>query len=171
MGVGPFTSPVSEEKKAEIKELIEAVLKTFTLQYTKAYAIALVRHIKKELEEQTEEWQLLERPKDSFKKPLKTGYLVKQGAIRKNWLKRFFVVRPDYKIDYYENEEVRLVFDLQVISVLLLCCRRTTKEVRSRGRSLHADIRSATIWQRTFLHVLRRSLRKWVCYKNVFRMN
>ena len=43
-------------------ELIEAVLKTFTLQYTKTYAIELVKHIGEELKEQPEEWQLLERP-------------------------------------------------------------------------------------------------------------
>lgn len=84
MGIGPFSSPVSDDKQAEIKgnidwlpssgawrrrldvcacvELIEAVLKTFTLQYTKAYAIALVKHIKEEVQETPVEWQLLERP-------------------------------------------------------------------------------------------------------------
>ena len=45
------------------------------------------------------------RQSGSFKKPLKTGYLTKQGAVRKSWLRRFFVVRADYKIEYYEDEE------------------------------------------------------------------
>jgi hypothetical protein len=37
--------------------------------------------------------------------PLRTGWLVKEGAVVKNWKRRFFVVRPDYKIAYYESEE------------------------------------------------------------------
>ena len=41
--------------------------------------------------------------------PIKKGYLTKQGVIRKNWRRRFFVVQPNYLIDYYENEEVELI--------------------------------------------------------------
>jgi hypothetical protein len=33
--------------------------------------------------------------------------LVKEGGVRKNWKKRFFVVKPNYVVDYYESEEVR----------------------------------------------------------------
>ncbi len=29
---------------------------------------------------------------------------MKEGAIRKNWKKRYFVVRPNYSIDYYESD-------------------------------------------------------------------
>ncbi|XP_062506059.1 PH domain-containing protein DDB_G0267786-like isoform X2 [Corticium candelabrum] len=108
MGIGPFASPISDDQLNDIKSLIETVLTTFTVQYSKAYAVALVKHIEEELKkEKPDEWKLLERPvqKDSNTRPLKTGYLVKQGAIRKNWLRRFFVVRPDYKVDYYETKE------------------------------------------------------------------
>ena len=88
MGVGPFASPVSDEQMTKIKgkapdtflpdqkarcrqmsvvcvhlELMETILKTFTLEYTKAYAIALVKHIEEELKQgKGEEWQLMERP-------------------------------------------------------------------------------------------------------------
>ncbi|XP_062505345.1 PH domain-containing protein DDB_G0267786-like [Corticium candelabrum] len=107
MGVGPFASPVSDEQMTKIKELMETILKTFTLEYTKAYAIALVKHIEEELKQgKGEEWQLMERPEDSLTTPLKTGYLMKQGSVRKKWLRRFFVVRPNFKIDYYESEEI-----------------------------------------------------------------
>ena len=58
--------------------------------------------------------------KNSFKKPLKTGYLVKQGGVRKNWLRRFFVVRPDFKIEYYEDEEVSSVQSVTCVSPLTL---------------------------------------------------
>ena len=37
---------------------------------------------------------------------MRTGWLVKEGAIVKNWKRRFFVIRPDYKIAYYDTEEV-----------------------------------------------------------------
>ena len=42
---------------------------------------------------------------DSIKKPIQFGTLTKQGALRKNWKKRFFVVNYNYTVDYYENEE------------------------------------------------------------------
>ena len=34
------------------------------------------------------------------------GYLTKKGAVVKNWKRRYFVVNPDYSVDYFENEEV-----------------------------------------------------------------
>ncbi|XP_065198474.1 PH domain-containing protein DDB_G0267786-like [Sycon ciliatum] len=98
--------PLNEAKQQEIKELIEAVLLKFTEQYTKVYAVALLDKVIEEISEQPEEWQLLERPEASRPtEPLKQGYLTKQGAVRKNWLKRYFVVRADYKIEYYESED------------------------------------------------------------------
>ncbi len=30
---------------------------------------------------------------------------MKEGGVRKNWKKRYFVVRPNYSIDYYESAE------------------------------------------------------------------
>ena len=43
---------------------------------------------------------------------------MKQGSVRKKWLRRFFVVRPNFKIDYYESEEVRTRNSMRVLIVL-----------------------------------------------------
>ena len=51
------------------------------------------------------------------------GYLAKRGAIMKNWKKRYFVVNPDYSVDYFENEEVchsLFYFDSQYTFVMRL---------------------------------------------------
>jgi hypothetical protein len=73
-------------------------------QYIKAYALALKDKIKEETQAPPKpDWHLLERPES--KDNLKTGLLVKEGAIRKNWKQRYFVVKYDYTIDYYESEE------------------------------------------------------------------
>jgi hypothetical protein len=61
MGVGA-SNPVDDSTKAEIQELIKKLLGTFTVQYTKEYALALVEKIKIEANEKPEDWQLLERP-------------------------------------------------------------------------------------------------------------
>jgi len=100
---GAFSSPVDGATKQEMEELIKAVLKTFTLEYTKGYALALVAKLKEDAKAgPPEEWKLMERP--PWDRDLKEGFLMKEGGIRKNWKKRFFVVRPNYKIDYFESE-------------------------------------------------------------------
>jgi len=88
--------------RQEITNLIKRVLETFTLQYTKSYVLALVRLIKLESQEKPSEFLLEERP--PWTEDFKTGYLVKEGAVRKNWKKRWFVARPNYTVDYYESE-------------------------------------------------------------------
>lgn len=40
-----------------------------------------------------------------FTEPLKTGYAAKEGAVVKNWKRRWFVVRPDYSVEYWASEE------------------------------------------------------------------
>lgn len=88
--------------KQEIANLIKRVCETFTIQYTKAYVLALVRLIKIESRKKPEPWLLLTRP--PWKEDLKSGFLIKEGGVRKNWKKRWFVVRPNYSVDYYESE-------------------------------------------------------------------
>lgn len=39
--------------------------------------------------------------------PIRTGYLKKLGCWHRVWRKRYFVVRADYRVDYYKTEEVR----------------------------------------------------------------
>jgi len=96
------SNPVDESTKQEIQELIKSILGTFTLNYVKEYALAMVLKIKMEANDKPESWNLLERP--PWSEDYKSGWLIKEGAVRKNWKKRFFVVRPNYTIDYYENE-------------------------------------------------------------------
>lgn len=38
----------------------------------------------------------------------------------KNWKKRYFVVNPDYSVDYFENEEV-CEFLLHTVNAFILC--------------------------------------------------
>eukprot|EP00118_Oscarella_pearsei_P014449 m.123643 g.123643 ORF g.123643 m.123643 type:complete len:556 (+) comp37828_c1_seq2:1166-2833(+) len=102
---GVFSNPLGADKQAEVKKVIETVLKTFTLEYTKSYGIELLKKIKADVQAEPSSWQLLERPENTSTTPLKTGYLKKKGAIRNKWTRCFFVVRPDYKVDCYDDEE------------------------------------------------------------------
>lgn len=59
-----------------------------------------------EQEDDEDARQLLQRPEgdEGGDEPLYTATMTKRGQVRKNWKERFFVVRPDCIIDYYENE-------------------------------------------------------------------
>jgi len=102
MGVG-ISNPVDASTKQEIEDLIKAVLKTFTLQYVKWYALFLVKKLKEDAKAEPSPYKLLERPPNTDHH--KTGWLLKEGGVRKTWKKRFFVARHDYVVDYYEKEE------------------------------------------------------------------
>lgn len=102
MGIGA-SNPVDEATKNEIQELIKSICKTFTVEYTKWYAIYLVEFLKNQAMEKHEDFKLLTRPEDTS--DIKTGYLMKEGGMRKTWKKRYFVVKYDYKVDYYEKED------------------------------------------------------------------
>jgi hypothetical protein len=100
---GLVSSPVDAATKQEMEDLIKAILKTFTLEYTKGYALNLVQKLRDDSNAPPpEEWKLQERP--PWNKDYKMGWLMKEGGIRKNWKKRYFVVRPNYSIDYYETD-------------------------------------------------------------------
>jgi len=100
---GAISSPVDAQTKQEIEELIKAILKTFTTQYIKWYALSLVAKLKEDAKAEPSPFKLLERGES--KDIIKTGWLMKEGGVRKTWKKRFFVARPDYVVDYYEKEE------------------------------------------------------------------
>ncbi|KAL9988023.1 hypothetical protein ACROYT_G002420 [Oculina patagonica] len=102
--------PLDSYRKQQIEDIAEEFLKEFTIAYNTAYGVEYTKQTLKEMDaesfaEEKPSFQLLQRDWDSFKSPLKTGYLTKRGAVVKNWKRRFFVVNPDYSVDYFENEE------------------------------------------------------------------
>jgi len=100
-----ISSPLDSSTTDEIKNLIKTILATFTTNYVKQYALSLVKQIMDEASaEPGPEWKLMERPPrtDTYLE----GYVMKEGGFfSKKMNKRYFVVRPDYKIDYYVSEE------------------------------------------------------------------
>lgn len=101
---------IDSHKKQQIEDIAQEFLQEFTLAYNTAYGVEYTKLTLKEIDaesfaEEKPAYQLMHRPWDSIKNPLKMGYLSKKGAVVKNWKKRYFVVNPDYSIDYFENEE------------------------------------------------------------------
>ncbi|EGC30802.1 hypothetical protein DICPUDRAFT_40919 [Dictyostelium purpureum] len=90
--------------RQEIVDLCTAMLATFSKEYIKAYTIELVKKATKEARETPSPYFLEKRPKDFDKSDIFKGSLIKLGAVRKNWLKRHFVVRYDYSVDYFVDE-------------------------------------------------------------------
>lgn len=94
-----------------ILDVAKSTMTTFTPYYIKGYAAELVRQLKLEAEATPSPYQLLdyELPKE----PLKTGMLTKQGAIRKSWKDRYFVIynaADNYIVHYYTD---KAAFDAQ----------------------------------------------------------
>lgn len=102
--------PLDASKKQQIEDISEEFLKEFTVAYNTAYGVEYTKKTLKEIDaesfaEEKPVYKLLHRPWDSFKSPLRMGYLTKKGAVVKNWKRRYFVANPDYSVDYFENEE------------------------------------------------------------------
>jgi uncharacterized protein YjgD (DUF1641 family) len=95
-------NPLDGQTKEDMQRIIKAVVATFTLEYSKAFALGLVAKREAEINAGPSPYVLLERPEDTS--DLKAGYLTKEGGIFKNWKKRYFVVRYDYNVDYYAGE-------------------------------------------------------------------
>jgi len=89
--------------KDEIANLVKSVCGVFTTSYVLAYTIELVKFLEDESKKTPSPYKLLER--EDLKDDRKSGYLTKEGAIRKNWKKRFFVVHHDMVVDYFADEK------------------------------------------------------------------
>lgn len=96
---------MNDQKRSEIEAKVKKGLTTFTKSFVSGYSAAAVEEAiaAKEGEEEGPELQL-EAPEEDTE-PIKVGLLTKRGAVRKNWKQRYFVVRHDYIVDYYESEE------------------------------------------------------------------
>lgn len=90
--------------KNDILETIKKVVTVFTVQYSKAYLLALVRLIKLESKKETIDWHLETRPPRD--ESLKEGFLTKESVHLKKWNKRYFVFRSNHTVDYYDSEEL-----------------------------------------------------------------
>jgi hypothetical protein len=95
-------NPLDGATKDEIMQCIKTVCTTFTVQYVKAYVLALIKVKEEEARAKPSPYKLLERPEDVS--DLKTGWLTKEGGMFKSWKKRWFVVRHDYAVDYFASE-------------------------------------------------------------------
>ncbi|KAL0240820.1 hypothetical protein GEMRC1_006056 [Eukaryota sp. GEM-RC1] len=97
-------NPLDESKRTAIVNICQDVLTVFTAEYLKCFKNELIDRIMSEANEATPSNYLLsERPIDTS--PLKTGYLVKQGGNRKNWKRRWFIVKYNHEVEYWESEE------------------------------------------------------------------
>ncbi|XP_073242754.1 PH domain-containing protein DDB_G0267786-like [Porites lutea] len=102
--------PLDSSKKQQIEDIAEEFLKEFTIAYNTAYGVEYTKKTLKEIDadsfaEEKPVYKLSHRPWDTFKSPLRMGYLTKKGAVVKNWKRRYFVAKADYSVDYYESEE------------------------------------------------------------------
>lgn len=101
----PHFLSMNHHEQEEIQDTINKVLAVLREQYVKAYWLALVKYL--EMQSQpapSAGFLLIQRPKYSCRS-LKEGWIYKRGTNLKMWYKRYLVVRSDYVIDSYENEE------------------------------------------------------------------
>eukprot|EP01029_Cantina_marsupialis_P027229 TRINITY_DN755174_c0_g1_i1.p1 TRINITY_DN755174_c0_g1~~TRINITY_DN755174_c0_g1_i1.p1 ORF type:complete len:549 (+),score=161.02 TRINITY_DN755174_c0_g1_i1:49-1695(+) len=113
-----------------IKECAEQVMSTFAPEYTKQFALHLVKQIEMEKNKPKEpDFHLLTAPAD--KEPLMEGWIVKQGAIRKNWKKRYFVAMnkaDNFVIHYFKSESDKK--DVKKAAGSMFCCNYVVKKIK-----------------------------------------
>jgi len=96
-------NPINEETETRIKESVEKIIGTFSREYPIAYALALVAKVKEDINKEPEiQYQLQHRTTPY--EILKAGWIFKKGAVRKNWKRRFLIIKPDYNADYFDKE-------------------------------------------------------------------
>jgi len=101
------SNPFDEAAQQEMKDVINETVGEFSKQYVLALAVNLYRKFREESGETKVEpppRQLASDEKPPSDIHLE-GFLTKQGIVRKNWKKRYFIVHPDYTITYSETKE------------------------------------------------------------------
>jgi len=100
-------NPIDEPAQARINQRIEEVVKTFGLEFSKAYTQVVLRKAKEELTPpQTLESQLKLQTAPVPSAILKSGLLTKRGETVKNWKQRFFIAYnadENFKVEYLDG--------------------------------------------------------------------
>lgn len=102
-------NPIDDATQARINDRIKEVLATFGTEFSKAYTQVVINNAKEELSPDDgldSQLKLEEAPLPEH--PLKTGMLIKQGGVNKNWKNRFFIAynaKDNYKIDYHDGND------------------------------------------------------------------
>lgn len=86
-------------------EVTKEVIKTFTVEYSKGFVVALVKKIKADANPQPGPQERLLVKNVNPDEPLKEGWAIKEGEIRKNWKKRYFYVTPDFRMLYFADDK------------------------------------------------------------------
>jgi len=88
-------------------EKVKQIIADAMIEFGKAYTIGYIKAVVKKIQAQTEGepqprlYLLVKPPQPEIHKQ---GWLVKKGAVVKNWKKRWFVVDKEYRVAYYKGE-------------------------------------------------------------------
>jgi hypothetical protein len=104
-----MSNPIDEATQNRINERIQEVLKTFGVEFSKAYTQVVINKAKSDLEpsEDLESSLKLQCP-PTPENIIKSGMLTKRGDKNKNWRNRFFVAynaKDNFKVDYLDGTD------------------------------------------------------------------
>jgi len=102
-------NPIDEAAQARINQKIEDVVKTFGMEFSKAYTQVTIMKAKAEIEAKVDYLDSLKLENPPIPTtPLKSGVLIKRGESVKNWKNRFFVARnadKNFQVEYYDGQD------------------------------------------------------------------
>lgn len=106
---GTMGNPIDEAAQARINQKIEDVVKTFGVEFSKAYTRVVINKAKAELEAEPGELDSLKLQEAPIPTAiLKKGTLLKRGETVKSWKNRFFLCRnadKNFQIEYYDGHD------------------------------------------------------------------
>lgn len=103
MGAGPSL----DGEISEAKDIMAKFLEKFAKNYAMLYVVAMAKVAIREQEKAAAgpKWELLKCDKDGDPPTRKEGHMLKRSKHLKKWNKRYFIVRGDWIVDYWETEE------------------------------------------------------------------